>query len=215
VLAHSALGVVPLAVYACFHLWQQWPALLAREAWVDRARVWQPGRLVGGLLLCMIAAHAWLGLRRLRRRGATQAEPGPRNSLAGFQAFTGLLLLGFVVFHVLQVWPSAAGPQASVRDAYDVLWTTLGAPTVLVSYVVGVTALAFHLATGLSRFAERLLPRFSRRSLRYVAGLLGLLLWLGYLQLVGRFAIGEGLLPSFTPASEVAASAPSSARPSM
>ncbi|HEX2676270.1 MAG TPA: hypothetical protein VHM19_06510, partial [Polyangiales bacterium] len=70
----------------------------------------------------------------------------------------------------------------------------LGQPLVLLGYVVGVTALAFHLALGVVRFAQR--RGGDARLARYAAGAVALLLWLGYLQVLGRFAIGEGLIPT-------------------
>ncbi len=207
---HSWLGVLPLAAFAAFHLWQQWPALDSRAAWVERASTWQLAWPLGALVLAVMAAHAWLGLRAARSERALAAP----HALAGFQRATGLLVLGFLLYHLSQVWPPARGPHASVGDSYDVLWSALGTPAALVAYVLGVSALAFHLATGLARFAERRWPRISRTVVRYCAGALGLLLWLGYLQVVGRFAIGEEMLP-MGGGSEEPAPPPTSAPPPM
>lgn len=197
------LGVGPLLAYACFHLWQLWPALAGRELWVDRARSSQLSTTVLVLLALAAGMHAALGVLRFsapRRAGSEVVQPSIQ--LRGFQLFTGVLLMGFVVYHVWQLWPDLSrepGPHATVRSAYDTLWTTLGLPLPLTIYVVGTTALAFHVGTALARLCDRLRPGAPPAALRYLAGLCGLLLWLGYLQLVARFAIGEGLIPTARP----------------
>jgi succinate dehydrogenase/fumarate reductase cytochrome b subunit len=212
--AHSLLGVLPLTAYACFHLWRHWPALESRDAWVQRAQRWQLGAWFGVLVLLLLVAHAVLGWRKQRGESGQPTQP-TRHALAGFQRFTGTLLLGFTVYHVLQVWPPSSGAHASLHDAYDELWVTLGTPAVLIAYVLGVSALAFHLGTGWSRFAARAWPAVSPRVFRYAAGLLGMLFWLGYLQLVGRFAVGEALVPFGAAGTQVGPPATQPPLPSM
>ncbi len=195
----SWLGVGPLLAFACFHLWQLWPALEARELWVDRARSSALGSVLLALLAGGMVAHAVLGMRSVaaqRRAGLGASQSN--DPLLRFRLVTGVLLLSFVAYHMVQLWPEA-GAHSTVRAAYDTLWTTLGRPGPLIAYVVGATALAFHVGTSLARVAERLRPRSRPVALRYLAGLCGLLLWLGYLQVVARFAIGEGLIPTARP----------------
>jgi hypothetical protein len=178
-------------------LFVQWPALSSRAAWATRAeRFGLPtvSTWLGALVVLGLLGHALLGLWRYRDgHRAAQASSTSPDAEQRFQLVTGLGLLAFVGLHLLQLWPREHGPHASALDAHQVLWSSLGRAPVLVSYVVGVTALAFHLGVGLARIAKRHVP--SWRAARYLAFALGVWLWLGYLQVLGGFAIGEALVP--------------------
>ena len=132
------------------------------------------------------------------RRGPTDALNGAP-ALRTVQAVTGALVLAFMAFHVLQVWAGATGPHASPRAAYASLVRTLGRPLELAIYLVGVTAVCFHLAHGLSRAVVTFgmartprcgAPRVGTERPRS-ASRCGWLL----LQLLGQFALGEPLIP--------------------
>jgi succinate dehydrogenase / fumarate reductase cytochrome b subunit len=192
---HSLLGVVPLSAYLFWHLYQTWPALAGREAWVDRAlnapsRVW-----VIACVLLLLAAHGVLGLARMRR-GPAEPLTGGR-ALRAIQAATGALVLGFVLYHVRQVWGEGEGPHQTPRAAYAALWRNLGRPLDLAIYVIGITAVSFHLAHGLSRAAVTFRLARTERAVtrwRFGAGALGFLLWVAFLQLLAQFALGESLV---------------------
>jgi succinate dehydrogenase / fumarate reductase, cytochrome b subunit len=191
----SLLGLVPLGTFLLWHVYQTWPALEDRELWVDRA-LHAPSRpwIVGWLFVPMLA-HALLGIARLRR--PQQAGPATGPGLRVLQVATGVLVLAFTVYHVAQVWAVPEGPHASPRSQYAALFATLGRPLPLAIYLVGITALCFHLAHGWScaavTFALARTPAALRRY-RYAAGLLGILLWVVLLQLLGHFALGEPLV---------------------
>jgi succinate dehydrogenase/fumarate reductase cytochrome b subunit (b558 family) len=192
---HSLLGAVPLGAFLLFHLYQTWPVLAGREQWVDRA-LHSPSRFWIALwVLVPIALHALLGAIRLRRE-----TPNPltgARALRAIQAATGALVLAFVIYHLLQVWAEAEGPHASERGAYAALWRSLGQPMELAIYLIGVTAVCFHVAHGLSRtavtFGLARTPAAVRRC-RYGAGALGFALWAALLQLLAQFALGEPLI---------------------
>lgn len=194
---HTLLGLVPLGAYLLWHLHQTWPVLGDREAWVDRALNAPSRPWIVFVVLVPLALHAALGLVRLRR---SQADPlsGPR-SLRLIQAATGALVLGFVLYHLQQVWSEAAGPHASPRAPYAVLWRDVGRPLDLAVYLIGITAVCFHLAHGVSRAAVTLaLARTPAavRWCRFGAGAVGFALWLAFLQLLAQFALGEPLIGS-------------------
>ena len=183
---HTGLGVV-LGVYVCLHAFRELAALDSREAWLERGQRVGLGPGLGLVVVALFVAYAFFRVRSWR-----QSE---RGLVDNFQLVTGALVGAFLVGHLLQVAPFAllTGSRAytNALDPYDRLWTGLGQPAALLAYIVGATALAFHFGTGLVLRAP------SRpRALRYVAGLGGLLLWLAYLQVVARFAIGEGLIPT-------------------
>jgi succinate dehydrogenase / fumarate reductase, cytochrome b subunit len=194
---HSLLGVVPLAAYLCLHLYDNWPALEGREPWVDRA-LHAPSRpWVLLLVLLPMLVHAALGMQRFLREASSETGPRGGRASSRLQAITGLLVLGFVVFHVSQMWTASQGPQHSPYDAYAVLWSTLGRPPVLGLYLLGVSAVCFHLAHGLPRAALTFAPALPERAVllvRVASGVLGALLWLMLLQLLAHFALGHGLV---------------------
>jgi len=190
-----ALGFGPLALYALFHLWTHWPALFGREAWLARAERYALGPGWGALVLMVFAAHAALGVLRVRRAAPALVSAGGRR----FQLITGMLIAGFVGLHLFQVWPSGDGMSAAPDRSYERLWELLGHPLVLGIYVLGCGALAGHLAHGVYTWLAPRLPAPLRAPFRYAAGLSGFVLFVLYLQLVGRFAAGEPMLPSARP----------------
>jgi succinate dehydrogenase / fumarate reductase, cytochrome b subunit len=192
---HALLGIVPLGTYLVFHMLQTWPALDDREQWVERALSGPARGVVVLWVFVPVALHAVLGFARMRRETTHPRSGSP--GLRWLQAITGALALGFLVYHVAQVWAVSAGPHGSPRDAYAALWRSLGRPLDAVVYVLGVTALSFHVAHGLVRAlvtfgAARSALAVSR--LRLAAGVLGFALWVSLLQLLGHFAVGEPLI---------------------
>ncbi len=192
----SLLGLVPLAAYLVWHVYRTWPVLESREAWVDRA-LHGPGRaVIVAVVLAPMAAHGLLGMVRWRRRPADALTGAP--ALRTLQAVTGAIVLGFTLYHLQQVWAVAEGPHASPRTAYAALMRTLGRPVDLSIYLIGITAVCFHLAHGLSRAAVTF--RMARtpaavRGFRIAAGALGFFLWAAFLQVFAQFALGEPLIP--------------------
>lgn len=192
-----ALGLGPLALYACFHLWTHWPALAGREAWLARAAHYAPGPGLAAGVLALFAIHAALGLVRARREPASGAR--------SFQLATGLSIAAFIAFHLTQVWPASQGSAVTPERSYERLWEQLGQPLVLGVYVLGCAALAAHLAHGLYLQLAPHVPQRREAPLRYAAGLSGFVLFVLYLQLIGRFAAGEPMLPSARPVTDPAA----------
>jgi succinate dehydrogenase / fumarate reductase cytochrome b subunit len=190
-----AIGLVPLSLFAVFHLWQNWAALESREAWFERARTHALGIGWAVFVLGLLALHAVLGLARVRRRRSSPAATSGGRSR--FAALTGVVLSVFLVYHVVHVWPAASGAaHATLADGYGRLWQLLGRPLPLVLYVLGSGALAFHLAHGWARSLEEHVSAAALRvAVRYVAGAAGLALFVLYMQLVGRFALGEAAVP--------------------
>ncbi len=186
------LGAV-LAAYVVLHLWQQWPVLEGREAWVDRARDYGLPLAFKLLLGAAFVAHAVLGFMRLRAPHPADAERG--TALRRVQVVLGIALLVFLLVHVPAMqW--SKGPHATVRDVYALMWDSFGRPGVLAIYVVGLVATCGHLGLGLGRAAST----FGGPVLasRIAAGLLAALMLLCWLQVLARLAIGE---PLFLPPS--------------
>jgi succinate dehydrogenase/fumarate reductase cytochrome b subunit len=195
---HTALGVL-LGVFALFHGYQNYPALEHADAWLDRALRMPMSFGFGIAVLIAIGAHGLLGFHRwFQRRRAVERGEAERDWGAAFQLLSGVLLLGFVAFHVLQVWPSGSGSQSSLREPYARLWRDLGRPLYLVIYVLGITALAFHVGHGMTRALGRVRALLPDVVARAVGGALGLVLLIVFAQLVARFALGEALIPALS-----------------
>jgi succinate dehydrogenase / fumarate reductase cytochrome b subunit len=194
---HSLLGVVPLGAFVVLHVYGQWPALGGREAWTDDA---VHGALSGWLLalvLLAFAAHALLGVARLRR------EPQPLGDLRGpaglraLQAATGFVALGFVLYHVVSLGVLDSGPHTGTRTPYARLWSELGRPRELAIYLMGLAAVCLHLGHGLSRAAVSWRLARSERALllwRIASGAVGLALFCLFVQVLSHFAIGTALV---------------------
>jgi succinate dehydrogenase / fumarate reductase cytochrome b subunit len=199
--AHSLLGVFPLGAFLCLHLYDNWPALRDRELWVDRSLDTLSRPWAIALVLVPLGLHAFLGALRLLLAPADMREvlKGGR-SLRVIQSLTGVVVLGFVVYHVGQLWALGEGPNTSTRASYALLWRTLGRPLDLALYVVGITAVCFHFGHGLSRMAVTFRLARTETSLRWVriaAGACGFLMLGLFLQLLGHFALGAPLLGVF------------------
>jgi succinate dehydrogenase/fumarate reductase cytochrome b subunit len=191
----QAIGLLPLTLFAGFHVWLNWPALSGRSAWLERVRGHALSTALVACVLGSFALHAVLGLAR-----ALRGQRMPKDARASFQGFTGGLLLFFLAYHLTHVWTPSAGAHAALSDSYERLWQLLGRPIPLVVYVLGSAALSFHLAHGWSRMLEASLPRALRSVSQYTAGIAGLAMFVLYLQLLGWFALGEAVFPFAAPA---------------
>lgn len=188
-----ALGYGPLLLYSVYHLWAQWPALYGRDAWVERAQRHGIGAALGALVIVSFLVHAVIGVYRSLRAPDTRIERSRR----WFQLSTGLTIAGFTIYHLSHVWPRADGSAATLERSHERLWELLGQPVVLTIYVLGCSALAGHAAHALALLLEPYVPTRSRTALRLLAGLSGFVLFGLYLQLIGQYAAGEPMLPSW------------------
>lgn len=190
--AHAVLGAA-LVAFVVVHLVQCWPLVGDPDVFVvsaaERMESGGARRAAIGVLL-LIALHAVLALLGVRRRSAQQAVPGAR-ALDLVQITAGVLTSTFVVYHVLQVRVLEQGPHLGAWDGYGALLAALEQPAHFAAYVVGVTAVCFHLAFGAARFASGTAQ--GSRNLRVVFGALGLLLWALWLQPLARLATGAAM----------------------
>jgi succinate dehydrogenase hydrophobic anchor subunit len=186
-------------LYSVYHLWSQWPALYGRAAWLERAQRHGLGSVLGGLVVGSFLAHAGIGLYRSLREPDTRIERSRR----WFQLTTGLTIALFLIYHLSHVWPRPDGAVATLERSHERLWELLGQPLVLAIYVLGCSALAAHAAHALALLVEPYVPARSRLLLRVLAGLSGFVLFALYLQLIGQYAAGEPMLPSWAESADV------------
>jgi succinate dehydrogenase / fumarate reductase, cytochrome b subunit len=146
--------------------------------------------IVRGVLLLCLAAHVYcsavLVVRARRARGAHRRKGLGREALtARTMPATGVILLLFVVFHVLDLTLGAPPiapddfrtASATSSDAYANLVASFSRPPVALFYVLAMLALAAHLVHGIVSMVVDLGvaggPRFWR-ILRLVALVIGL-----------------------------------------
>jgi succinate dehydrogenase / fumarate reductase cytochrome b subunit len=119
------------------------------------AAIW----VVRAVLLSALAAHIFFGLRLAARNRAARGPVGYRkkqpmrtNAAALTMAASGLLILGFIVFHLLHFTVGGISEiphEASGRiDVFKMVFTAFKTPWVVVVYVVGQSFLLSHLMHG-------------------------------------------------------------------
>lgn len=113
------------------------------------------------LLVCLVL-HAWCAYL-IARRARIARGPQRRRGLRGFTSFTartmpvtGIVLLLFVVFHILDLTLGAGVASSGFREttrsesfAYENLVASFQRPAASIVYIVAMVALFLHLAHGL------------------------------------------------------------------
>jgi len=194
----AALGLL-LASYIVFHLWQQWPVLVSRDAWLERAR---HAALPLALKLALGAvALSYLVVGTLRRASSPAAVQGsPDVGLRRVRLLFWGLAVVFLVVHLRMVhWtPSAA---STVLDLHARMTDQVGRPLMLAAHLLGLTSVCALVALGPGRSAVALGLVKEPGLLDAVGGALGAVLLFYGLQLLSLYAIGTPLFPFGLPAS--------------
>jgi len=192
--AHAVLGAA-LVAYLIVHLAQCWSLLDEPRAFAVAAaeRAESGGATRAAVfVLVLVGLHAVLALLGLRGRASSSAaDARSARGLHAVQIVAGVLSAGFVGYHVWQVRAFEHGPHLGGFDRYGALLAALGQPAVFLAYIVGVTAVCFHVAFGGARFASG--TPAGTRGQRLLFGSLGLLLWALWLQPLARLATGAAL----------------------
>jgi succinate dehydrogenase/fumarate reductase cytochrome b subunit (b558 family) len=210
----SLTGIVPLGVFTMVHLWTYSRALAGRQALDESLASTAPFLLPLEIALVWLPLvfHAGYGIRlTIASRPNSARYPYSRNWMYLMQRVTGVAALAFVAYHFWQFrWPLLTGELAS-DDLFVELCASLsstvrgGVPLVALAYLLGVAAVAFHLANGLYGFCFTWGITTSRRATRLasaVFGVFGILL----------FALGGSTVIYFATGSRVVL-APGSAFP--
>jgi len=151
------------------------------------------------VMLTAVTLHIWTGVRLWLENRSARPQPyaaGRCNQATTLSArimpYSGLLLLGFILFHLLHFTFGVIQPQlahltdaAGRHDVYRMVVESFrGVGTVLV-YTVGIIVLCLHIRHGFASLfqtlglnTERLLPRLGKVSLALAALLLA-----GYLSI--------------------------------
>ena len=153
---HSIAGVVPVGAFLAFHLYVNAQASRGADAYNAMAARLQALPLAVALEIFVIALpiffHGIYGLF------VTAAEP-PGDGLPGaaalsvFQRATGILLFGFVLFHL---WTARLVQvhDHETLDLFRLMQTVLSSPWMHAAYVAGLLGATAHLSVGLFTFAD-------------------------------------------------------------
>lgn len=144
------------------------------------------------VLLAAAAAHIWAGIslaaeNRAARAGGPAVEATRRASVASrTMPYTGVVLLGFIVFHLLHVTFRTVGPEiAAAGDAgrvHEMIRLGFASPGVSVFYIVSMALLCLHLSHGVSSMFQTLGLRNERWRCRLdvLAAAYGWAIFLGF-----------------------------------
>lgn len=144
----SVLALAPLGVWVTWHLWENFYALMGREAW--ESRVTDGNGMVeavtlGAVFIPLIIHTIW-GLRRL-----TLAKPNGYSYFGNLkyvlQRVSALGVMAFIIAHVYlaRIRPLLGNTHEHFEDLANEMRT---GPTLTV-YLLGTLGTAFHLANGL------------------------------------------------------------------
>ncbi len=110
---------------------------------------------VRGVLLVSVLVHAVAGVQlwvaQHRTRAISYRDYRPRNSTPASRTmiWSGFLILGFVVYHLLDLTFGVANPDFREGQVFHNLVVSLGRGAATLFYVVAVAGLGFHLWHGL------------------------------------------------------------------
>jgi succinate dehydrogenase / fumarate reductase cytochrome b subunit len=150
---HSLLGVIPLAGFVVFHLFENSHSVAGAEAFNATTRFIrsQPYLYIIEVgLLAPIAFHALMGLWLAKAaKHNVGSFTNAQNIAYTLQRITGLVLFFFIGYHV---WTTRFAGIPSDR-MFQTLAEQFSRPAVAAFYVLGILSAAFHLANGLWGFA--------------------------------------------------------------
>jgi succinate dehydrogenase / fumarate reductase cytochrome b subunit len=209
---HALAGVIPLGVFVVVHL------LVNASALAGPSRF---DRIAGGLARnplsifvdvvfvgIPLAFHGLYGLRRAFERQPDAEESGyKRPRLDVLMRVTSIVLFLFVIAHTLEMRLGRSVGALHTKLTMDLSWTKWGVPLIAFGYLLGIAAVAFHLAYGCFAVLESRGRASRRAAIASVAG--GTLLFMIGAATVIAFSGGGTLIAEPDPSREVPCPAPS------
>jgi succinate dehydrogenase / fumarate reductase cytochrome b subunit len=105
--------------------------------------------LVAVLVHAIAGVQLWLARRESRPVAYRQYQPSVSSPASRTMIWSGFLILGFVVYHLLDLTFGVANPSFREGDVYHNLVASLGRAAAGVFYVLAVAGLGVHLWHGL------------------------------------------------------------------
>lgn len=177
---HSLTGVVPVGAFLVHHIWANAHALQGRAGYdaAMAAGTEHPHAVWVELLVVALpfAFHALFGvLLTLRARPSLRVHRSARYTGYVLQRLTGLVVLAFVVFHVVELRLAPGASALAPTDRFPQLCalfsnTVGGVPVRAILYLLGLAAASYHLTNGLRGFCSGWGLVASRRAGRIVGG---------------------------------------------
>ena len=155
---HSISGVVPVGAFVAFHLYVNASASRGADAYNLMARRLQGLPLAVLLEIFVIALpiffHGVYGLFVTATEPPGDGRPGrARRTLSILQRVTGVLLFGFILFHLWTARLVQVRDHESL-DLFRLMQAVLANPWMRAAYVAGLLGATAHLAVGLFTFAD-------------------------------------------------------------
>jgi succinate dehydrogenase / fumarate reductase cytochrome b subunit len=155
---HSISGVVPVGAFLAFHLFVNAQAARGADAYDAMAERLQALPLAVVLEVFVIALpiffHGIYGLFVTATEPPADGRPGrQRRMVSLFQRATGVLLFGFILFHLWTARLVQVHDHRSL-DLFRLMQTVLSSPWMHAAYVAGLVGATAHLSAGLYTFAE-------------------------------------------------------------
>ena len=194
---HSLTGIVPIGGFLLFHFFENGAIFYGAEAYNEMsagARGIRYIELIELLLIFLpLLYHAVYGLFIASyARNNTMTYNYSRNNLFMWQRATGIIILLFLLYHIwhfrlTQFWFGQANTESVMN--------TISYVPVLVFYIVGVVASAFHLGNGIWTFlitwgitvgqrAQRI-SQIVTTAISVLVSLVGIAIALAFVQLAG------------------------------
>ena len=151
---------------------------------VAPALLWAVRIVLLAALVVHVVAGVELHLARRLARPVPYASYRPADSSAASRTmiWSGLLILAFVVYHVLDLTVGVANPSFVEGDVYHNVLATFGRAVGALAYVIAMIGLGFHLWHGLYSMFQSLgvsNRRFTPTAQRFAAGM-AVILTLGF-----------------------------------
>lgn len=157
---HSISGVVPVGAFLAFHLYVNSSAERGADAYNATVRRLQQLPLsVFGEFACILLPLAFHGVSGLFLTASVPVSAERRTRagrwLAILQRVTGMLLFGFILFHL---WTArlvqVQEHDHESLDLFHLMQSALASPWIHALYLGGILAATSHLASGLWSFSE-------------------------------------------------------------
>lgn len=208
---HALTGVIPLGVFVVVHLFVNATALggaLRFDRVMGRLAASPIEPFVTLLFVGLpLAYHALYGIRRVMRAPADAEQSGyKRPRLDVLMRLTSVVMFVFVIAHTYEMRMGRSPGSLHTKLTMDLSSTKWGVPLIAFGYLLGVAAVAFHLAYGCFAVLESR-GRASRRAA--ILSVLGgaLLFSIGSATVIS-FSGGGTLISEPDPSREVPCPAP-------
>lgn len=206
--AHELLGSVPIALWASFHLWEQWAAFAGRDVWLARMTQSSHGTvpILVEIVLAIAPALAWVALElrlRMQRsepealRLAMAEDPEVARRLGLLARASSWVFFAWLLFHAGWLWLPKLTSGGEPMLAWIAMRDGMGTWPLAIAHAIGLTAMTVHLWAAAPRLAIALgwvgSPE-GRRSARLSGLIFAIGLFVLYAQLAGWHAAGRGTL---------------------